>query len=128
MVYVPNYLSAIQSVTDASEEEWGVTTYLPWDVRHYFQWKKLREDFGDVVPDLMLLGADTGDRNNPVVVLTEANFTPINTTYPNRRKCGIYNCTEFRKGSKFGEGWPRKTYRRCNGCQNNGPTRMTKGG
>lgn len=96
MVYVPNYLSAIESVTDASEEEWVVTTYLPWDVRHYFQWKKSRENLGDVVPDLMLLGADTRDPTNPVVVLTEANFTPINTTYPNRRKCGIYNCTEFR--------------------------------
>lgn len=79
MVYVPNYLSAIESVTDASEHAWEVTTYLPWDVRHYFQWKAARENLGEVVPDLMLLGADTEDPDNPVVVLTEANFTPMNT-------------------------------------------------
>ena len=73
-IHVPNYLSALDTVNDGGDY-WQLITYLPWDATKYFTWKEAREALGDVVPDLLLLGADTGDPHNPLVVLTKDNFT-----------------------------------------------------
>ena len=87
-IFVPNYINSIQDVTTTGQvgdlTTYRITTPLPWDVEKYFEWKKTREAEGHVVPDLVLLGADTStsDVPRPFVVLNKENFIPISNDPP----------------------------------------------
>ena len=78
-VRLPNYLNKIIDVIDVGPA-FEIVSVLPWNVTKYFAWKEHRESMGHVVPDLVLLGANTGDPTNPVVVLTKENFIPAGDT------------------------------------------------
>lgn len=82
-IFVPNYLNSIQHVISADQVDDNITyqiqSPLPWDVAKYFEWKETREAEGRVVPDLVLLGADTTNSNisRPFLVLNANNFVPV---------------------------------------------------
>lgn len=85
-IFVPNYLNVITNSSTPTSNGGGfttydITTYYPWDVTKYLDWKEDKDMRAETVPDLVLLGADTqsSDIDRPFVVLTKENFQVVNS-------------------------------------------------